>query len=129
MFKSIINLILKKSKKMLTQTIEKTNPVIATSQQIKIFKLTSDCEVSSQKTPFLKDRIFVQWRSPENGSLKTWLLATPILPRFGSGYDYLLYNLQRDKKVIEIELSELTKLKPHFHKEFKNILNHFNIII
>jgi len=97
---------------------------------IKVFRLKNNYWVYFSGYKYNKGTIFVQWESEANDKqrypYKTWRMATPLSMAQCSS-DYLLNEFRKINYLEEIELTDLIKFKPHWHKEFKDILKHYNI--
>lgn len=73
-------------------------------------------------------RILIDYRKEnDNNRERTWIMATATEPCLGWGFNYLLRTALKNDMAIEIPLSELTKTRNHWHKEFKQVLKEFEI--
>ena len=94
-----------------------TEPVETSTSPFEIYRIKENWKSPFYSYIFEKDRIIVSWVSSKNGNSKTWVMATPTLPRH-CVYNGSLALLMKNNKVEKISMDELVKSRNHWHKEF-----------
>jgi len=121
----LLNLLFPKAKETKNEFV--SNDITSQYVNLKIYRLKSDFTYPNGYK-IEKGRVFAQWHSLQNGSEKSWIMATPKLcARWGSGY--AISELRKNNLLEQIFVEDIEKLKPHWHKEFKEILNYTKSII
>ena len=92
------------------------------TQEMTAYRLRNDYYVPHSGFMYEKGRIFLQWRNFQK-RLVTQLLASPTRRyKWGGGFTDLVDDMARQNQIEEIELKELDKIKPHWNKELRLLI-------